>query len=173
MRDAGADDPVDQAIAQWRRERPDLDHLEAMAVFARLARLAALAGPAIEAGLAPFGLKVGEFDVLASLRRAGEPHELTPTNLGHQLLLSSGAMTNRLDRLEAAGLVRRRPDPADRRGVLVGLTATGLRTVDAAVEAHLANEVRLLGSLDDRDRAALDRILRVLVTAVEHPPALG
>lgn len=140
-----------------------------MAVFARLARLAALAGPAIEAGLAPFGLKVGEFDVLASLRRAGAPHELTPTNLGRQLLLSSGAMTNRLDRLEAAGLVSRRPDPSDRRGVLVGLTDLGLQTVDAAVEEHLANEVRLLGALAGRDRGALDRILRTLLAALEDP----
>lgn len=162
-------DPVDDAIAHWRRERPDLEDLDAMALFGRLARLTALASAAIEAGLAPFGLKVGEFDVLASLRRAGDPFELTPTALGRQLLLSSGAMTNRLDRLETAGLVRRRPDPHDRRGVMVGLTDRGRELVDDAVVAHLANEVRLLSALGDRDRAAFDRAVRTLVASLAEP----
>jgi DNA-binding MarR family transcriptional regulator len=159
-------DPVDRAIEQWRRERPDLEGLEAMALFARLGHLAALAGPAIDECLGRFGIKTGEFDVLASLRRSGEPFELTPTALGRQLLLSSGAMTNRLDRLEAAGLVARRPDPSDRRGVIVGLTAAGRELVDAAVEAHVANEVRLLAGLAERDRATLDRILRDLLDSL-------
>lgn len=159
-------DPVDDAMAQWRRERPDLVDLEAMALFGQLARLTALATAAIEDGLAPFGLKVGEFDVLASLRRAGEPYELTPTALGRQLLLSSGAMTNRLDRLEDAGFVVRRPDPSDRRGVLVALTDAGRERVDEAVVAHLANEVRILDALGPRDRAALDRAVRTLVASL-------
>ncbi len=98
-----SNDPVERAIEQWSRERPDLEGLDAMAIFARLSRLAALARPAVEAGIARYGLKPGEFDVLACLRRTGEPFELTPKALVEHLLLSSGAMTNRLDRLEAAG----------------------------------------------------------------------
>jgi DNA-binding MarR family transcriptional regulator len=165
------DDPVDDAMAQWARERPDLEHLDAMALFARLARLVALVAPAIDEGLAPFGLKVGEFDVLACLRRSGEPFELTPTALGRQLLLSSGAMTNRMDRLEQAGFIRRRPDPDDRRGVLVSLTPRGRELIDEAVVAHLANEVRLLEPLGARDRSALDRAVRSLTRQLTDPPA--
>jgi DNA-binding MarR family transcriptional regulator len=160
-------DAVDDAVAQWARERPDLDGLDAMATFARLARLVALAGPAVEAGLARYGVKVGEFDVLACLRRAGEPFELTPTALVGQLLLSSGAMTNRLDRLEGLGLIRRRPDPSDRRGILVGLTAEGRELIDRAVEGHVANEQRLLSALEPEDRRAFDDAIRTLLTSLE------
>jgi DNA-binding MarR family transcriptional regulator len=161
-------DPVDDAIAQWERERPDLQGLDAMALFGRLGRLTAHASAAIDEGLAPFGLKVGEFDVLASLRRSGAPFELTPTALGRQILLSSGAMTNRLDRLEAAGLVQRRPDPDDRRGVMVGLTPQGRELVDQAVTAHLANEVQILEVLSERERAALDRAVRKLLASLSE-----
>lgn len=136
-----------------------------MATFGRLARLVALAGPAIDAGLEPYGLKVGEFDVLACLRRSGEPFELTPTALVRQLLLSSGAMTNRLDRLEDLGLIRRRPDPSDRRGVLVALTAKGREKIDRAVEGHVANEQRILSVLSQKDRAALDRAVTALLAS--------
>ena len=161
-------DRVDKATEQWARERPDLDGLDAMATFGRLARLVALAGPAIDTGLEPHGLKVGEFDVLACLRRAGEPFELTPTALVGELLLSSGAMTNRLDGLENRGLLRRRPDPSDRRGVLVGLTDDGRNLIDRAVESHVANEQRILSVLGTRDRAALDRAVRALVESLEN-----
>lgn len=160
-------DPVDVAVAQWARERPDLEGLDAMAVFARLARLVALAGPAIDAGLQPYGLRVGEFDVLACLRRSGDPFELTPTALVRQLLLSSGAMTNRLDGLERQRLIRRRPDPSDRRGVLVGLSAKGRDLVDRAVEGHVANEAALLSVLGTHQCAALDRAVRILVESLE------
>ena len=163
-------DPVDAAIAQWARERPDLEHLDAMALIARLARMMGAVGARIDAGLAPYDLKVGEFDVLACLRRSGTPYELTPTVLGRQLLLSSGAMTNRLDRLEGAGLIRRRPDPDDRRGVIVWLTAEGLTRIDEAVTAHLANEVRILDALGARDRAALERAVRRLTESLGTPP---
>ena len=162
-----SNDPVERAIEQWSRERPDLEGLDAMAIFARLSRLAALARPAVEAGIARYGLKPGEFDVLACLRRSGEPFELTPKALVEHLLLSSGAMTNRLDRLEAAGHIERRPDPGDRRGVLVGLTPAGRELIDAAVEGHVANEVSLLSVLDHDERAALDQALRRLVGALE------
>ncbi len=161
-------DPVQRAIEQWSRERPDLEGLDAMAIFARVARLAALARPAVEAGIARYGLKPGEFDVLACLRRSGEPFELTPTALVGQLLLSSGAMTNRLDRLEEAGHIERRPDPSDRRGVLVGLTPSGRQLIDAAVEGHVANEVSLLSVLDEDERASLDSALGRLVEALDR-----
>lgn len=158
-------DAIGQAVDQWRRERPDLGDpgLTAMASMARLGRLAARMQHEVEGGLAASGLKAGEFDVLASLRRSGDPFELTPGALVRQLLLSSGAMTNRLDRLEHAGFIRRRPDPDDRRGVIVGLTAAGRRRIDDAVVEHVANEARLLSALTDRERAAFDRaVLKLL-----------
>ena len=159
-------DPVDLLIEQWRRERPDLD-LAAMATIGRLGRLSALAGPVVEAGLAPHGLTIGEFDVLAALRRAGAPFTLTPTVLARTLMLSPAAMTNRLDRLEAAGLVTRSLDPGNRRSMLVALTAAGRDRVDAAVTDHVANEERLLSSLSREDRDTLDGLLRRLLAGIE------
>jgi DNA-binding MarR family transcriptional regulator len=156
------DDAVDRFVAQWAHERPDLD-LAPMAVIGRLGRLSALGTAVIEAGLARHGLKLGEFDVLASLRRAGQPYELTPGALIRQLMLSSGAMTNRLDRLEENGLVQRAPDPADRRGVIVRLTPEGHKVVDEAVTDHVATEAGLLQPLSASERATLDRLLRKLL----------
>jgi DNA-binding MarR family transcriptional regulator len=161
------EDAVDRVIGQWRQARPDLD-LEPMALIGRLGRLSLLGTAVIEAGLAEHGLKLGEFDVLASLRRSGAPFELTPGALIRQLMLSSGAMTNRIDRLEAAGLVRRLPDPNDRRGVIVALTAAGRRLVDRAVTDHVENEARLLEPLNARERATLDRLLRKLTAPLEQ-----
>ncbi|WP_219416648.1 MarR family winged helix-turn-helix transcriptional regulator [Pseudonocardia nigra] len=159
-------DPVDRLIEQWRRERPDLD-LAAMATIGRLGRLSALAGPMVEAGLAPHGLNVGEFDVLAALRRSGEPFTLTPTVLARTLMLSPAAMTNRLDRLEAAGLVTRDLDPGNRRSMRVRLTASGRERVDAAVTDHVANEEQLLSTLSHDDRRTLDDLLRRLLAGIE------
>lgn len=163
-------DDIDTFIAQWRAERPDLDDgLEAMAVFGRLGRLAALVGPAIEEVLLRHGLTTGEFDVLAALRRSGEPFTLTPTVLARMLMLSPGAMTNRLDRLERAGLVVRSVDPGNRRSTLVALSAEGRATVDAAVTEHVANEVRLLAGLDQEQRRQLDDLLRLLLATLPDP----
>lgn len=160
-------DDVDTVIAQWRAERPDLaDGLEAMAVFGRLGRLAALVGPAIEQVLQQHGLTTGEFDVLAALRRSGEPFTLTPTVLARALMLSPAAMTNRLDRLERAGHVVRSMDPGNRRSMLVALSPEGRATVDAAVGEHVANEVRLLAGLDDDERGTLDALLRRLLATL-------
>ncbi|NEK59926.1 MarR family transcriptional regulator [Geodermatophilus sabuli] len=161
-------DAVDRLIAQWQRERPDLD-LAAMATIGRLGRLAAHVGPAVEAVLARHGLSTGEFDVLAALRRAGAPHRQTPTELAGSLMLSPAAMTNRLDRLESAGLVTRDPNPASRRSLLVSLTDEGLRVVDAAVTEHVANEEALLAALSPTQRAQLDAILRRLLASFEPP----
>lgn len=161
-------DAVDRLIAQWRRERPDLA-LDAMATIGRLGRLAAVAGPRVEAGLARHGLTVGEFDVLAALRRTGEPCTLTPTVLARALMLSPAAMTNRLDRLERAGLVARRLDPGNRRSILVTLTGDGRTRVDAAVTDHVATEEELLAALPAADRRTLDDLLRRLLAALERP----
>lgn len=159
------EDDVDRHIAQWRTERPDLP-LDAMATFGRLGRVMGLAAPAIEAVFARHGLTTGEFDVLAALRRSGDPFTLTPTVLARAMMLSPAAMTNRLDRLETAGLVSRALDPGNRRSMRVALTARGREVVDAAVTDHVANEERLLSVLGEADRAALDRAVRLLVAGL-------
>lgn len=153
-----AEDAINRLIEQWRRERPDLD-ARPMAVIGRLLRAARIADRAIEQTLSQHGLRPGWFDVLSALRRAGAPYRLTPGQLTHSLMLSTGGMTKRLDRMESAGLVRRSPDPDDRRGLLVEMTDKGLRLVDAAVEAHLENEERLLRHLTKSERTQLERLL--------------
>lgn len=163
-------DAVDAIVAQWQRERPDLD-LAAMAIIGRLGRVHLLAERAIEAVFTDHGLQRGEFDVLAALRRSGEPFELTPSVLADTLMLSRAGMTGRLDRLEAAGLVRRVADPADRRAVRVALTPAGRALVDEVVTAHTENETRLLSVLSDRDRGELDRLARLLLAGLERESA--
>lgn len=165
-----SDDHVDAILAQWRRERPDLDPAP-MGVIGRISRAAHTIGRALEANFADFGLNRGEFDVLATLRRSGPPHRLTPTALFTDLMLSSGAMTNRLDRLEQAELIVRLPDPADRRGTLVGLTPAGMALVDAALAAHLTKEQQLLGALSPAEREQLAQLLRRLLISLEHSSA--
>ncbi|MBF6297278.1 MarR family transcriptional regulator [Nocardia amamiensis] len=159
-------DAVDAIVAQWRRERPDLE-LEAMAVIGRLGRLMVVAQREIEAVFGKHGLQRGEFDVLAALRRAGEPFELNPSVLADTLMLSRAGMTGRLDRLEAAGLVRRVADAQDRRAILVALTAAGRELVDAVVTEHTANETRILSVLTAGQRRELDRIARILLSSME------
>ena len=163
---AAPPDHVDQLVAQWAVQRPDLD-LGPMATFGRLGRLSAHATRAITEVFAVHGLGIGEFDVLATLRRAGEPHVMKPTELARVLMLSPAGMTNRVDNLEAAGHVERRPDPADRRSSLVVLTDSGRELVDRAVTDHVENEDRLLAPLDRRERATLDDLLRKLLSQFE------
>ncbi|WP_228542349.1 MarR family winged helix-turn-helix transcriptional regulator [Nocardia sp. XZ_19_369] len=160
------DDPVDAIVAQWRRERPDLE-LEAMAIVGRLGRLLVVAQRVIEEVFTAHGLQRGEFDVLAALRRSGEPFELNPSVLADTLMLSRAGMTGRLDRLESAGLVRRIADPADRRAVRVALTDDGRKLVDKVVTAHTENETRMLSVLSAHDRHELDRIARALLGSLE------
>jgi DNA-binding MarR family transcriptional regulator len=163
-------DHVDEVLAQWLRERPDLDATP-MGVVGRISRL----GRFLERRLKPvferYGLDGGLFDVLATLRRAGAPYRLSPTELFSSVMLSSGAMTSRLDRLERAGLVARTPDPDDRRGVLVELTLQGRELVDRAVEAHVANEWRLVGALTSEEQAELAGLLRKLLVSFEDDAA--
>ena len=159
-------DHIDRILEEWRRERPDMD-MAALGFVGRLLRTADLAHAALAEGLAGHGLQPGWFDLLAALRRAGPPYERNPTQLMRATMLSSGGMTKRLDRLVEAGLVERRPDPADRRGVLVRLSPRGKAVVDRAVETHVTNEERLLRSLSESDRRALDGLLRKLLAGLE------
>jgi DNA-binding MarR family transcriptional regulator len=161
------EDHVDRILAEWRRERPDLNTAP-MGLFGRLHRAAQLSDAALGTQLVRRDLQPGWFDLLAALRRAGRPYELNPTQLMRATMLSSGGTTKRLDRLAEAGLVERRPDPSDRRGVLVRLTPKGKAVIDKAVEAHVANEERLLRSLGPADRRALDGLLRRLLADLEH-----
>ncbi len=159
-------DEVDGLLAAWQRERPDLD-VAPLAVLSRVSRLARHLDRARRATFAEHQLEAFEFDVLAALRRAGPPYELSPGQLLGQTLVGSGTMTNRLDRLETRGLVRRRPDPEDGRGVRVRLTARGQAQVDVAVTDLLAREKALLGALPDRDRERLARLLRAVLLHFE------
>jgi DNA-binding MarR family transcriptional regulator len=159
-------DHVHVLIEQWHAVRPELE-LAPMATFGRLGRLHTHATRAIEAVLVRHGLTIGEFDVLAALRRAGAPHVMTPTALARLLMLSPAGMTNRVDRLEAAGLVERRPDPSDRRSSLVVLTSAGRALADAAVDDHVANEAELLSGLTAAERRTLDQLLHKLLASLE------
>jgi DNA-binding MarR family transcriptional regulator len=163
-----ADDGVDRILEQWARERPDLD-TEAMGVFGRILRIAKAAGDAATATYARFGITRGDFDVLATLRRAGEPFALAPSALGASLMLTSGGITQRVDRLDRAELVSRAPDPSDRRGQIVALTPKGRELIDAAVAAGLDTQRKLLDPLPPDTRRELDRCLRQLLAAVAGP----
>jgi DNA-binding MarR family transcriptional regulator len=163
-----APDHVDQILAQWRRERPDLN-VAALGLFGRLFRAVQLTNAPLTQDLARHGLQPGWFDLLAALRRAGAPYALTPTQLLRTLMLSSGGMTKRLDRLADAGLIERRPDPNDRRGTLVRLTNHGKATIDTLLPVHLANEQRLLAPLSPAQQRTLDQLLRSLLAGLEQP----
>ena len=156
--DGSATDRVGQIQDQWRRERPDLD-TSPVGVIGRLHRLAAHLTDELLPVYRRFGLGEGDFDVLASLRRSGDPFELAPGELARHTMVTTGGMTKRLDRLEAAGLVTRRAATGDRRGRVVALTEQGRALVDDAIAAHLANEQRILEPLSPTDRDDLERIL--------------
>lgn len=162
---SGARDPVDEILAAWRAARPDLD-LKAMGIIGRFGRSAGFLQKAVESELQKFGLAIADFDVLASLRRAGPPYRLTPTQLYRNLMITSGTMTNRLDKLEERGLVARHDDPNDRRGILVSLTPEGLALTDSAVTAHVANEAGILSRLSASEQTALDALLRKLLASL-------
>jgi DNA-binding MarR family transcriptional regulator len=160
-------DHVDQARAQWRAVRPDVDTQPA-AIVSRISRLHLYFDDATAELMASHGVSRASWDILQSLRRQGPPYELTPTDLYRGLRRSSGWMTNRLNRLEEAGLVRRRDDPADGRGVIVRLTARGRKLVDRVIEEHVENERRLLAGLPKRERALLEALLRRLLLPLEN-----
>ena len=155
-------DEVDELVEAWARERADLD-LAPVEVFSRIYRLSRHLDLARKEAFAEHEIESWEFDVLAALRRAGAPYELSPGRLLKQTLVTSGTMTNRVDRLAGRGLVERRPDPDDRRGVIVRLTAEGKATVDAAFEALVERERALLADLPARERKQLAGLLRTLL----------
>ena len=159
-------DDVDGIVEAWGRERPDLD-LGPLHVLSRVSRLARHLDLARGEAFAQHGLDGWEFDVLAALRRAGAPYELSPGALVHQTLVTSGTMNNRVDRLTARGFVRRSPDPHDRRGVIVALTDEGRAVVDAAFADLLGRERALLAELSAADRAELAGTLRRLLLSFE------
>jgi DNA-binding MarR family transcriptional regulator len=166
-KDAAYKDAVDKILAQWQQERPDLD-VSPMGIIGRIGRLAKHLERAIQTTFAEFGLTIGEFDVLATLRRAGEPYQLSPTELFNALMVTSGTMTHRVDRLEQAELVRRSPDPTDRRGMLIQLTDQGFSVIEKAVEAHVLNEHHVLSGLEATEREALAQLLRKLLVSFEE-----
>ncbi|QNE34547.1 MarR family winged helix-turn-helix transcriptional regulator [Leifsonia shinshuensis] len=151
-------DHVARIQEEWRRERPDLDP-SPQGVIGRLHLVAGLLTDELVAVYAQHGLTEGDFDVLATLRRAGAPYERTPGELAEHTMVTSGGMSKRIDRLEGAGLVSRRASSTDGRGRVVALTPDGLERIDAAVTAHLANERRLVDELSPADARALERIL--------------
>jgi DNA-binding MarR family transcriptional regulator len=161
-------DRAAMAAEQWARERPDLD-TGPMVLLGRLGEAALLiARDRLNPLFAEFGLQPGEFDVLATLRRSGTPYALTPTALYEAAMISSGSMTNRIDRLENAGLVERRSNPADKRGTLVALTTNGLALIDRAVEAHIANQQSIISGLDDQERGQLAALLGKLIRSQQN-----
>ncbi|MBM6402102.1 MarR family winged helix-turn-helix transcriptional regulator [Phycicoccus sonneratiae] len=165
-----AADDVDRIVSAWRRERPDLD-VTPLEVLSRVSRLARRLDLARGRAFAGTGLESWEFDVLSALRRTGSPHELSPGQLVAETLVTSGTMTNRVDRLAARGFVERHPDPGDRRGVLVRLTAEGVRVVDAALTRLLADERELLAELAPSERDDLAGLLRRLLRPFESGTA--
>jgi DNA-binding MarR family transcriptional regulator len=157
-------DEIDRIIDEWERVRPGLD-VSATHVLQRITRLALLQSDSFANVFRRHGLTWGEYLVIAALRRAGPPYQMNPTTLYSSVILSSGGMTKRLDRLERAGLVKRLPDPTDRRGRLVALTEKGRKLVDRAVIDHLANEEYLLSGLTRQERDDLADLLRKLLSS--------
>ncbi|NYG59132.1 DNA-binding MarR family transcriptional regulator [Nocardioides daedukensis] len=160
-----APDHVDQIIDQWATERPDLD-TSPMALIGRLHRLADTLRQRLVEVYAEFGLSEGEFDLLATLRRSGTPYELGPGELAAATMVTSGAISKRVDRLEARGLVTRRVGDADGRARAIALSPAGRELIDAAIEAHYANEARLVAGLGEIDRTRMIRILREWAAAL-------
>ena len=161
-------DAVDDILDQWRRERPDLD-VSPMGPIGRIKRCAALLQRRLDDTFARFGMTAWEFDMLATLRRSGKPYCMAPTALFSALMVTSGTMTHRLQRLEANGLVQRVPNSKDARSTLVQLTPVGLKLIDRAVEDHVENERAILALIPPTSLVALDESLSALLTELENP----
>ncbi|WP_318528366.1 MarR family winged helix-turn-helix transcriptional regulator [Nonomuraea gerenzanensis] len=156
---------VDLILSQWQRERPDVDAWP-MGIIGRIGRLSRVLDRELKEFFGAHGLERWEFDVLATLRRAGSPYELTAGSLNRAAMVTSGAITNRIDRLAAKGLVERWPDEEDRRSIRVRLTAQGLAKIDELVGPHVENEARLLAGLSPKERDQLAGLLRGLLESL-------
>ncbi|WP_313066523.1 MarR family winged helix-turn-helix transcriptional regulator [Achromobacter animicus] len=164
-------DRARRAQEEWQRERPDID-ANVMALVGRLLQATHLLERNWFLPLAAqFELHQGGFDVIATLRRSGNPYAMTPTDLHEGLMLSSGAMTSRLDRLERKGLIERVPSPNDRRSTLVRLTPAGLALIDKLLPLHVANEQQAMAALTQKEQAQLDGLLAKLIVGLERKPA--
>jgi DNA-binding MarR family transcriptional regulator len=160
------DDSIKRIRMQWKNERPDLD-TRPMETIGRILRIQFLASVKMRRIFTRHGIDEGGFDVLATLRRAGTPYRMTPTGLYKELVLTSGAMTNRLDVLERAGLVERQPDPNDRRGTLIDLTKKGSQLLDQVIVEHLAGEAELVAHLTKTEQKTLSDLLKKLLLGLE------
>ncbi len=161
------DDYVSSVLTQWALERPDLD-TSPMGIIGRISRLSLVVEKELEPVFVQFGLNSWSFDMLATLRRAGTPYKLSPTDLFRSMMVTSGTMTNRIDRLEEKALVRRVPDPEDRRGIMVELTEQGHELIDGALISHVTNEARLLHTLSREEQHALTILLSKWLSSLEH-----
>ncbi|QES50142.1 MarR family transcriptional regulator [Streptomyces venezuelae] len=158
-------DAVDAITAQWNAVRPELD-VSPMGIFGRIYRITRAMGEEMDRTYARYGISRGEFDVVATLRRSGEPYTLSPRQLSATLMLTTGGMTGRLDKLEKAGLLCRKPDPHDRRGLQVTITEKGLALIDEAVVAGLEVQHRALAGLTEEEAGQLTGLLRKLLAGV-------
>lgn len=159
-------DQIDRIVALWRRVRPDLDP-SSTEVIGRIVRMEYFITRRVLQDLARHSINVGEFDVLAALRRQGEPYQLSPNQMQDMVLISSGALTNRINRLESAGLVKRTPDQDDRRGVNVTLTEKGLNVINDAAGHHLQAEAELLDPLNAEEQKTLAALLKKMLQTQE------
>lgn len=159
-------DRIDKILAQWNRERPELN-VGPMGLIGRISRLSLILRTEMEKTWAKFGLNPPSFDVLATLRRSGAPYRLSPGDLIASTMVTSGTMTNRIDKLVAAGLVDRTPNPEDGRGFLIGLTPAGLDLIEQAVTAHVETQARLLSVLSTAEREVLDNALRGFLEKID------
>ena len=162
-------DSITAFIADWQRERPDLDPWP-LGIFGRTSRIVSHFLKRADSWLSPLGLSWETFSLIAALRRSGKPYELNPTELQRQSLLTSGAMTNRINRVEALGLVERRPDSNDGRGVIVRLTPAGRALADKAIAVHFSQSANVLGTLNAREREQLHQLLAKLLNSLENAP---
>lgn len=157
---------VDIILKQWEQQRPDLD-VAPMGLIGRISRIGRHLQREIEGVFARHGLNLANFDVLATLRRAGEPYRLSPGDLIANTMVTSGTMTNRIDQLVKVGFVERIENPQDGRSVLIALTPKGLRKIDAATTDHVENLHRLTGGLNDSEFTRLDRLLARYLEVLE------
>ncbi|NDJ81619.1 MarR family transcriptional regulator [Vibrio campbellii] len=159
-------DAIDRVVSQWAKEKPELD-TEPMAIMGRLMRIAKHMENHVAELHKRYDLKMGEFDVLATLRRSGQPYRLTPSELISSMMLTSGAMTNRLDKLEKKGLIAREHSKEDRRSVTVELTAKGFELIDSLIEQHLQAQHELMGSLSGAEKGQVNQALKLLLPQYE------